>query len=59
MLSIFDLVPDPAFIEAPEVVETARSTPWIFAYAAIGAIIVIAVLIVVKLIVKSNRKKTK
>jgi len=59
MLNIFDIVPEPIFTEAPEIAEAAKSTPWILGYAAIGALIVIAVLIVVKLIVKANSKKIK
>ena len=59
MLSIFDLAPEPRFTEAPEIIEAARSTPWIVAYAAIGLLIVIAVLVVIKLIVKSTKKETK
>lgn len=53
MLNIFDIVPEPT---TTDVFEVAKSTPWIFAYAAIGVIILIAVLIVVKIIAKSGKK---
>jgi len=59
MLNIFDVVPEPVFTEAPEIGEAAKSTPWILGYVAIGALILIAVLVVIKLIVKSSGKKTK
>lgn len=58
MLNIFDIVPEPRITEAP-IAETAKSMPWILGYAAIGALIVIAVLVVIKLIVKSSSKKNK
>ena len=59
MLNIFDIVPEPEFTETPQIVEAAQSTPWILGYVAIGALIVIAILVVIKLIVKSSNKKTK
>ncbi len=59
MLNIFDIVPEPVYTEAPEIVETAKSTPWILGYVAVGVLIVVAALVVIKLIVKSSGKKTK
>ncbi len=54
MLSILDLVPEP-IIEEPG--SAAVSTPWIFGYVIVGVLVVAAVLVVIKLIVKAKSNK--
>jgi len=54
MLCILDLVPEP-IIEETE--SAAISTPWILGYIVVGVLVVAAVLVVIKLIVKAKNKK--
>lgn len=59
MLSIFDLVPLPAFTQAPQIAESPGSTLWIIGYAVVGGLILAAVLIIIKQIVNSTSRKDK
>ena len=54
MFAVLDLVAEPVIEEA----ESATiSTPWIFGYVIVGVLVVAAVLVVIKLIVKAKDKK--
>jgi len=53
MFSLLDIVPEPT----QNIAETARSIPWIAAYIVIGALVCIAVFLVINKIVKMKNKK--
>ena len=55
MLNLLDVIPEPT-MNANEVIETAKSVPWIAAYVVIGVLVCGAVLVVIKQIRKSKKK---